>query len=31
VSERFWTRHSNLYEALAVVLFYAALLALVMR
>lgn len=31
MSERFWTRHSNLYEALAVLIFYAALLALVMR
>jgi len=29
MSERFWTRHSNLYEALAVILFYAAILALV--
>jgi len=27
MSERFWTRHSNLYEALAVVMFYAAVLA----
>jgi len=28
MTDRFYSRHSNLYEALAVVLFYALLLAM---